>query len=208
MAARLGEDRNHGVCKGDLCYSSSSMCFVTYTGQSREEPLLSCNSMYYDMLCFTLLRAVEIQQGNISCRNTARLHQRQGRHEQASISVLRMRWSVGARLCVAASNSFSQSGRRWKQCIEWYWDAHWLYYYWKNSLILVVLTIVLIMAFLALSMLVIKRRIARIAAWSGGGNILAHDASRFTVPQCFLACRNMPYACPSLRQRFRVISRG
>jgi hypothetical protein len=49
--------------------------------------------------------------------------------------------------------------------MEWYWDPHWLYYYWKNSLILVVLTLVLIIAFLALSVLVIRRRIARIASW-------------------------------------------
>ena len=49
--------------------------------------------------------------------------------------------------------------------MEWYWNPHWLCYYWKNSLLLVVLTLVLIIAFLALSVLVIRRRTARIAAW-------------------------------------------
>lgn len=121
--------------------------------------------MYYDILCFTLLRLVEMRQGGIFHRNTARLHLRQSRHEQSSINVLRMRLIVGARLHVAASNSVSKSGRGWERYMEWYWDPHWLYFYWKNHLMLVVLTIVLVMAFLALSVLVIRRRIARIAAW-------------------------------------------
>jgi hypothetical protein len=63
------------------------------------------------------------------------------------------------------SNSFAKSGRGWEQYMEWYWDPYWLYFYWKNHLILVVLTIVLVMAFFAVSVLVIRRRIARIAAW-------------------------------------------
>jgi hypothetical protein len=49
--------------------------------------------------------------------------------------------------------------------MEWYWDPHWLYFYWKNHLVLAVLTIMLVMAFLAVSVLMIRRRIARIAAW-------------------------------------------
>jgi len=49
--------------------------------------------------------------------------------------------------------------------MEWYWDPHWLYFYWKNHLIFAVLTIVLVLAFLAVSVLVIRRRTARIVAW-------------------------------------------
>jgi hypothetical protein len=49
--------------------------------------------------------------------------------------------------------------------MEWYWEPHWLYFYWKNHLILAVLTIVLVMAFLVVSVLVIRRRIGRIVAW-------------------------------------------
>ena len=106
-----------------------------------------------------------MRQGGIFHRNAARLHLRQSRHEQSSINVLRMRLIVGARLHVAASNSVSKPGRGWERYMEWYWDPHWLYFYWKNHLMLVVLTIVLVMAFLALSVLVIRRRIARIVAW-------------------------------------------
>jgi hypothetical protein len=71
MTDRLGEDCNRCVCKVDVGYSSNSKCLVTYTGQSREKPLLSCNSMSYDILYFTLLRPREMRCRSISHRNTA-----------------------------------------------------------------------------------------------------------------------------------------
>jgi len=49
--------------------------------------------------------------------------------------------------------------------MEWYWDPYWLYRYWKNHLIVAGLTVVLVIAVVAVSVLVIKRRIARVVAW-------------------------------------------
>ena len=49
--------------------------------------------------------------------------------------------------------------------MEWYWDPYWLYLYWKNHLIVTGLTVVLVIAVVAVSVLVIKRRIARVVAW-------------------------------------------
>jgi hypothetical protein len=49
--------------------------------------------------------------------------------------------------------------------MEWYWDPNWLYFYWKNHLIFAALAIVLVVAFLVVSVLVLRRRIARIVAW-------------------------------------------
>ena len=53
--------------------------------------------------------------------------------------------------------------------MEWYWDPYWLYFYWKNHLIFAGLTLVLVIALLVVSVLVIKRRIARIVAWRRKG---------------------------------------
>jgi hypothetical protein len=53
--------------------------------------------------------------------------------------------------------------------MEWYWDPHWLYFYWKNHLIFAGLTLVLVIALLVVSVLVIKRRIARVVAWRRKG---------------------------------------
>ena len=54
--------------------------------------------------------------------------------------------------------------------MEWYWDPHLLYFYWKNHLIFAGLTIVLVIALLGVSVLVIKRRIARVVAWRKKGS--------------------------------------
>ena len=53
--------------------------------------------------------------------------------------------------------------------MEWYWDPYWLYSYWKSHLIITGLTIVLVIALLVVSVLVIKRRIARVVAWRRKG---------------------------------------
>ena len=46
--------------------------------------------------------------------------------------------------------------------MEWDWDPYWLYSYWKSHLIVAGLTIVLVLACVGVSILVIRRRIARI----------------------------------------------
>jgi hypothetical protein len=98
-------------------------------------------------------------------------HQRPGRyHQYPSEAKLCPIGAINAcrgciRLHVAAYNSFSKSGLRWERYIEWYWEPYWLYYYWKNYFIIAVLTIVLVMAFFAVSVFMIRRRMARIAAW-------------------------------------------
>ena len=45
--------------------------------------------------------------------------------------------------------------------MEWYWDPYWLYTYWKSHLIVTGLTVVLVLACVGVSILVIKRRIAK-----------------------------------------------
>jgi hypothetical protein len=46
--------------------------------------------------------------------------------------------------------------------VEWYWDPYWLYTYWKSHFIVTGLTIVLVLACVGVSILVIRRRIAKI----------------------------------------------
>ena len=46
--------------------------------------------------------------------------------------------------------------------MEWYWDPYWLYSYWKSHLIIAGLTVMLVLAWVGVSILVIKRRIAKI----------------------------------------------
>ena len=46
--------------------------------------------------------------------------------------------------------------------MEWYWDPYWLYTYWKSHLIVTGLTVVLVLACVGVSILVIRRRIAKI----------------------------------------------
>jgi hypothetical protein len=46
--------------------------------------------------------------------------------------------------------------------MEWYWDPYWLYFSWKNHLIFAGLPLVLVMACVGVSIVVIRRRIARI----------------------------------------------
>ena len=45
--------------------------------------------------------------------------------------------------------------------LEWYWDPYWLYSYWKSHLIITGLTVMLVLACVGVSILVIKRRIAK-----------------------------------------------
>ena len=49
--------------------------------------------------------------------------------------------------------------------MEWYWDPYWLYSYWKSHLIGTGLTVVLVLACVGVSILVIRRRIAKIVRW-------------------------------------------
>jgi hypothetical protein len=46
--------------------------------------------------------------------------------------------------------------------MEWYWGPYWLFSYWKSHLIISGLIIMLVLACVGVSILVIKRRIAKI----------------------------------------------
>lgn len=46
--------------------------------------------------------------------------------------------------------------------MEWYWDPDWLYSYWKSHLIITGLTVMLVLVCVGVSVLVIKRRLAKI----------------------------------------------
>ena len=46
--------------------------------------------------------------------------------------------------------------------MEWYWDPYWLFFYWKSHLLIAGLTVLLVLTCVGVSILAIKRRIAKI----------------------------------------------